>query len=180
MQGMSGNYLRTWWAQGTNVPRASGTVDILCPWFIRVSESAASIKHPLFVLNTLEPVKSTTRTGTGRVGSARRRADGVAWQCWAEQSADIPVAFGAKRRSGPQAQCKTIFLNISSHTQTRNPMETDKGTKHPVADWFSAVYPQFIIETASALRCWLLTSVPTPICLCKPFSCKACPGKYLA
>ena len=28
----------------------------------------------------------------------------------------------------------------------------------------------------SALRCWLLTSVPTPICLCKPFSCKACPG----
>ena len=23
---------------------------------------------------------------------------------------------------------------------------------------------------------WLLTSVPTPICLCKLFSCKACPG----
>ena len=55
-------------------------------------------------------------------------------------------------------------------------METDKGTKHPVADWFSAVYPQFIIETASALRCWLLTSVPTPICFCKLFSCKTCPG----
>ena len=28
--------------------------------------------------------------------------------------------------------------------------------------------------TASALCCWLLTSVPTPICLCKPFLCKAC------
>ena len=40
----------------------------------------------------------------------------------------------------------------------------------------SAVYPRFITGTASALRCWLLTSVPTPICLCKPFSCKACPG----
>ena len=30
--------------------------------------------------------------------------------------------------------------------------------------------------TKSALRSWLLTTVPTPICLCKPFSCKACPG----
>ena len=33
-----------------------------------------------------------------------------------------------------------------------------------------------ISGTASALRSWLLTSVPTPICLCKPLSCKACPG----
>ena len=40
----------------------------------------------------------------------------------------------------------------------------------------SPVYSRFITGTASALRCWLLTSVPTPICLCKPFSCKACPG----
>ena len=35
---------------------------------------------------------------------------------------------------------------------------------------------RLISGTASALRSWLLTSVPTPICLCKPFSCKACPG----
>ena len=27
------------------------------------------------------------------------------------------------------------------------------------------------------VRSWMLTSVPTPICLCKPFSCKACPRK---
>ena len=40
----------------------------------------------------------------------------------------------------------------------------------------SAVYPRFITGTASALRWWLLTSVRTPICLSKPFSCKACPG----
>ena len=39
----------------------------------------------------------------------------------------------------------------------------------------SAVYSQFISGTASALRFWLLTSVPTPICLFKAFSCKACP-----
>ena len=41
----------------------------------------------------------------------------------------------------------------------------------------SAVHPWFISGTKSALRSWLLTSVPTPFCLCKPFSCKACPGK---
>ena len=26
---------------------------------------------------------------------------------------------------------------------------------------------------------WPLTNVPTPICLCKPFSCTACPGKKI-
>ena len=31
--------------------------------------------------------------------------------------------------------------------------------------------------TRSALRSWMLTNVPTTICICKPFSCKACPGK---
>ena len=36
------------------------------------------------------------------------------------------------------------------------------------------VYPRFIRGTTSALRSWLLTKVPTPICPCKPFSCKAC------
>ena len=35
----------------------------------------------------------------------------------------------------------------------------------------------FLINgTRSVLSFWLLTSGPTPICLCKPFSCKACPG----
>ena len=41
----------------------------------------------------------------------------------------------------------------------------------------SAVYHRFISGTKSALRSWLLTSIPTPICLYKFFSCKACPGK---
>ena len=34
--------------------------------------------------------------------------------------------------------------------------------------------------TASALRFWLLIIGPTPICLCKPFLCKACPGIHKA
>ena len=48
-------------------------------------------------------------------------------------------------------------------------LKTDGETKSAVDNWF-------IRGTASALRSWLLTSVTTPICLCKPFSCKACPG----
>ena len=40
----------------------------------------------------------------------------------------------------------------------------------------SPVCHRLITGTASALRCWLLATVPTAICLCKPFSCKACPG----
>ena len=41
----------------------------------------------------------------------------------------------------------------------------------------SPVYHRFIKGTRSALSSWLLTSGPTPFCLCKPFSCKACLGK---
>ena len=43
-----------------------------------------------------------------------------------------------------------------------------------------AVCQRFRRGTASALRCWLLTSVPTAICLCKPFLCKACPRKVFS
>ena len=39
-----------------------------------------------------------------------------------------------------------------------------------------AFHPRLISGTKSALRSWLLTSGPAPFCLCKPFSCKACPG----
>ena len=38
------------------------------------------------------------------------------------------------------------------------------------------VCPRCIRRTTATLRSWLLTSGLTPICPCKPFSCKACPG----
>ena len=40
----------------------------------------------------------------------------------------------------------------------------------------SPVYQRFITGTRSALSSWLPTSGPPPFCLCKPYSCKACPG----
>ena len=61
---------------------------------------------------------------------------------------------------------------------------TDGGTKSPVDPRFirglSAVYQRFITGASSALSSWLQTNGPTPICLCKPFSYKACPGKHFA
>ena len=39
-----------------------------------------------------------------------------------------------------------------------------------------AVDKRFNNGTSSALCSWLPTSGPPPFCLCKPFSCKACPG----
>ena len=62
--------------------------------------------------------------------------------------------------------------------------KTDGETKTAVDNRFitgsSAVYQRFIRGTGSALCSWLLTSVPSPIFLCKPFSCKAYPGIYSA
>ena len=56
-----------------------------------------------------KPYESKTRTHNGRVGSARRRADGGAGRRWAEQGADSSVALEANRPSGPPAHCKQLF-----------------------------------------------------------------------
>ena len=37
-----------------------------------------------------------------------------------------------------------------------------------------AVDERFINGATAALRSWLLSGGPSPYCLCKPFSCKAC------
>ena len=46
----------------------------------------------------------------------------------------------------------------------------------PVSVNNHTVNHRFIGGTRSALCSWLPTSGTTPFCLCKPFSCKACPG----
>ena len=58
--------------------------------------------------NKCLPVESKTRTHNGRVGSARRRADGGAGRRWSKQGADILVALEANRPSGLPAQCKKL------------------------------------------------------------------------
>ena len=74
----------------------------------------------------------------------------------------------------------TTVLNVSSQAQTRKILcKLLREQNVRLTTGLSAVYPQFINGTTRPLRCWLLTSVPTPICLCKPFSCKACLGKIM-
>ena len=75
---------------------------------------------------------------------------------------DYPPSF-------PPANRRHCPGRLFESTDQRNPMYTVGGTK-------SAVDQRLISGTGCALRSWLLNSVPAPICLCKPFSCKACPG----
>ena len=58
---------------------------------------------------------------------------------------------------------------VFGSTKKGNPLQID-GKAKPAVD------PHCIRWTTAALRSWLLTSVPTPICVCKPFSCKASLG----
>ena len=55
------------------------------------------------------PVESKTRTHSGRVGSARRTADGGAGRRWAEQGADISVGPEANRPSSPPGYRQQLF-----------------------------------------------------------------------
>ena len=59
--------------------------------------------------STSSPVESKTRTHNGRVGSARRTADGGAGRSWAEQGADISVGPEANRPSSPPGYRKQLF-----------------------------------------------------------------------
>ena len=61
-------------------------------------------------MNTITgTVESKTRTHNGRVGSARRTADGGAGRSWAEQGADISVGPEANRPSSPPGYRKQLF-----------------------------------------------------------------------
>ena len=117
--------------------------------------------------NNLKPVQPKTQTYHGQDGSehtaGRRggaRQDGTATgQC--AQDTNVPLTPGGIEDTSPE--------RISRGTKKRNLMQTDGGTQR-------AVDPRYICGTRCALCSWLLTSGPTPCCLCKPLSCKACPG----
>ena len=85
--------------------------------------SEASIAQALtdWQMGKLKPVESKTRTHNGRVGSARRRADGGAGRRWAKQGADISVALEANSPSGPPAHCRQLFrTSLRKHEQRKS------------------------------------------------------------
>ena len=119
-------------------------------------------------------VESKTRTYHGGVGSGRTAGwRGGVGQDW------MPRELFAQETSLPrpfQSIADTAPERHPRRTDKRNPIQTDGGTKSPVDSRFitgsSGGHPRFISGTRNALSSWLLTSVPSPICLCKPFSCK--------
>ena len=60
-----------------------------------------------------------------------------------------------------QGNCPGLLFNSKDK---RNSIQTE----------LEVHYPRFVRRMTAALCSRLLTSGPTPICLCKPFSCKAC------
>ena len=121
-----------------------------------------------------QPVETKTRTYHVRAGQAGRRTEqqGGAGG-WAERDADGSVRPENNRPSySPGHRRKPSWTCLWKHEQTNRYVNRWK-TKYPVDVCF-------IRGTTTALRSWLLTSVPIPNCLCKPFSFKACPGKFVS
>ena len=94
--------------------------------------------------------------------------------------ADRAFRPGDKRPPLPKAR-KTRRLNVSPEARTRGISYKQMGEHNErLTSGLCPVCVRFITGTRSALCSWLLTSGPTPFCLCKPFSCKACPGTRLS
>ena len=85
----------------------------------------------------------------------------------------VPKANGPSSPPGYGGQLSWKF--ICKHDQRKISCKPVEEQKPLLTTGLCAVYLLFISGTASALRSWLLTTVPTFFCLCKPFSCKACP-----
>ena len=127
-----------------------------------------------------QPVESKTRTHYGPVGSGRRmagRRGGAGLGRTGRRRVDP-----ARRQPSllPSSESKTMsWTFLRKNEQTKSHVNRMREQNHRLPTGLSAVYPRLISGTAIALRSWLLTSVPTPICLCKPCSCKACPRKEI-
>ena len=110
------------------------------------------------------------RVGAAHGGAARGAGLGRTGRRWVDPARRQPSFL-------PCSESKTLsWTTLRKHEQTKSYVNRMREQNHRLTTGLSAVDPRLISGTASALRSWLLTSVPTPICLCKPFSCKACPG----
>ena len=96
------------------------------------------------------------RTGRRRVASPRRHPSPLP-----------PQGFS---RAGHRIQLSWTFLR--KHEQTKSYVNRWRNT---TSGW-RAVDERLIRGMTAALGSLLLTNGPSPICLCKPFSCKACSG----
>ena len=103
-------------------------------------------------------------------GAARR---GETTQVWTQAGRFAQKTTVLLARQSTEHNCPECF----SKTRT-NEMLFKLTEEHK--ERLTRIYPRFKCETTAALHSGLLTSVPTPIDLCKPLSYKACPIKNLS
>ena len=72
----------------------------------------------------------------------------------------------------PRPRINVAWTLLQKHEQAKYYVKRWRNT---TIGW-RAIYVRFMSGTRSALCSWMLTSAPSPVCLCKFFSCKACPG----
>ena len=65
-------------------------------------------------------------------------------------------------------------MSLRKHEQSNSYLKPTEEENSRLTIGSSAVDTHLISGATSAYRSWLLTSVTTPICLCKLFLCKAC------
>ena len=114
--------------------------------------------------NNLSNPKPGHTTGESRRGGARR--GGRAGPGRTRRGADGSVRPGNERLSCPPGHGRQLsWTSLRKHEQANSYINL---RRNKTRGW-QPVHPRFITGTASALRSWLLTNVPTPICLCRPF-----------
>ena len=126
-----------------------------------------------FAKNTIRlssPKPGHTTGGSGR-GGARR--DGGAGRERSGWDADESVRPEYNRPSYPSDDRREKPLGVTLEARTKGTLCKPKGEQNPQ---LNRIHQRSIRGTTAALRSWLLTTVPMPICLCKPLSCKASPG----
>ena len=144
---------------------------------LRDAECQADNRNQVCLLKTNNTNLSNPkpRHTTGRSGrSARRSSRAGSGKIGCQQN------FSPRKHKPtvPSKASKKRRFNVSPEARTSEilckPMEEQN---QRLTRGLSPVYHGFISGTRSALCSWLPTSGPTPLCLCKPFSCKACPEK---
>ena len=134
----------------------------------------ARISETLCKPNLSSPKPGHTTGGSGR--GARRGGGAGSGRTGCQQNCS---PWGHASVVSSKAS-KTRRLNVSPEARTSEILCKPMGKQNPrLTRGSSPVDPRFISGTRSALSSWLLTNGPALFCLCKPFSCKACPGKTI-
>ena len=108
---------------------------------------------------------------TFRVGSERRAEQlGKFGQDW------VPTKLFVQETKLYRCLQGVEETTLQHPSRSTNKQESYVNRRRNEISGLPLVHQRFITRTVSALRPWLPNNGTTPFCLCKPLSCKACPG----